>query len=139
MKKNIVTFIAAIALAGCGAPQVIQQNEERVVVHFLDFEKYEKEGFFVSTTPYMMEYQNIGEVTIVITPQKGNFKVPSELNPNWYTIETKFETINYEEVLDIAVKEAKAKGADALVNLRVEHTYSDRERYKITGLCIKRK
>lgn len=139
MKKIIVMFVAIMALVGCAAPQVIQQNEERVVVYFWDFEKYEQEGFFISTTPYMMEYRNIGELTVVITPQSGSYKVPSELNPNWYTIETKQETINYEEMLDIAVKEAKAKGADALVNLRVEHTYSDRERYKITGLCIKRK
>lgn len=138
MKRIIVLFIVTIALVGCGAPQAIQQSEERVVVHFMDFEKYEKEGFFISSTPYMMEYRNIGEITIVITPQTGNFKVPSELNPNWYTIETKFETIDYGEVLDIAVNEAKAKGADALVNLRIEHSYTDRERYKITGLCIKR-
>lgn len=138
MKKIIVMFVAIMALVGCAAPQVIQQSEERVVVHFMDFEKYEKEGFFISSTPYMMEYRNIGEITIVITPQTGNFKVPSELNPNWYTIETKFETIDYGEVLDIAVNEAKAKGADALVNLRIEHSYTDRERYKITGLCIKR-
>lgn len=140
MKRVILIFTATIALAGCSAPKRIPQTQENpriVVVDFLNFEKFEKEGFFISSTPYMKDYRNIGEISILITPKVGDYKVPSELNPNWHTIERRAETIDNDEVLDIAVQEAKKRGADALVNLKIKRDYNDRDIY-VTGLCIKR-
>lgn len=139
MKKITIALMAAVALCGCSVQQAAMETKRITIVNFLDFQKYEEEGFFISSTPYVGEYKNIGEVEVGIIPAKGNYKIPSELNPEWYRIEYKEEDIDSNEALAIIVKEAKAKGADALVNLRMTKEYGGRIKYTMSGLCIKRK
>ena len=138
MKRIVIYITAIIILSGCSVQQEVKEVQRSIIVHFIDFQKYEAEGFFISSTPYIGNYKNIGELTIGITPAKGNYKVPTEQNPNWYMIVYKEENIDYNEVLAIAVKEAKAKGADALVNLKITKEISGSDQYTISGLCIKR-
>jgi hypothetical protein len=143
MKKIAIVFLVVI-LAGCS---VLQPTKRTVVSLFSDYREYAKEGFLISPIPYINDYESIGELNLMITPalEKGNKVWGKTTNGG-----LGYEQISANELVSMAVKEAKSKGANALVNFSItleEIKTTDivmggvasGYRYHIKGFCIKRK
>lgn len=129
MKKVLLTIFAVLILASCGVQQRV------VSVSFVDYRKYESEGFFISPYAYTGKYESIGELNITVVPGVENVREQDMLGV-YSQVETYKEEISREELTDIAVSNAKEKGADAIVNFSVKF---NGYLYEVSGYCIKRK
>lgn len=149
MKKIFLAFIVCAIASSCSALKEVPT--ERVVIKaFSDYRQYSAEGFLISPDPYTYHFEGIGELDIIIEPARELKEKPS-LYKGGSSIKTLVdESIPQSELVDIAVKEAKEKGADALVNFsitkekitevdRIYGGYKIRYIYYIKGYCIKRK
>jgi hypothetical protein len=81
-----------------------------------DFREHAKNGFFISSTPYIGNFDPVGEITVHVIPAQNADKVTSAVD-GMPVIKYAEEEINYQELLDIIVDKAKSVEADALVNL----------------------
>lgn len=144
MKKLIILAVIALA-SSCS---IIRPTAREVVTYFADYREYAAEGFLISPNPYTEDFESIGEIEIVITPAIKQY--PEEGQPYDYRGEyLDYESIEYNEIVRIAVEKAKEKGADALVNFAISQTpisQSDADGirvdgfvYHVKGFCIKRK
>ncbi|MBR5563416.1 MAG: hypothetical protein IKW11_04230 [Bacteroidales bacterium] len=94
----------------------------------------------------------MGELHIIVIPAKIVTKkeYTGHQDTFYYVVEN--EAIDFNELVSIAVTEAKSKGADAIVNFEITVNYrpttytsyssplpDDVINYKIKGFCIKRK
>lgn len=152
MKKNfIILLLIAMALIihSC-SPKAMPRT---VITSFADYSKYSNEGFLVSPNPYPDKFISVGEIFIIVVP--GD-KVKQESKyfdsqTNTYNVITKVykENISLNELTDLAVQQTKAKGANALVNFKIQiinnQTYSNLYKryipvfshYEISGFAIK--
>lgn len=144
MKKLFIAIIAVASLIGCS---VMKETQRTVFSSFSDYRQYAAEGFLISPSPYTYNFESVGEIDIVIEPAMVKELVKRQYS-NYETLV--YETIPYDELVKMAVDEAKAKGADALVNFSITkekisqvnkmyggYTYS--HIYYVKGFCIKRK
>lgn len=142
MRKTLLLIITATILCGCAV--TIKPHDRIVISHFADYSEYAKEGFLISPDAYSGEFDSLGEITINVTPKLAEHKEESGL------ITYRYEIISHSELVAIAVKEAKDRGADGIVDFKVTSpTFSDYEiengfavsnrAYLITGFCIKRR
>lgn len=144
MKKLAIIFAAIVVLVGCAT---VKETRRVVLTSFSDYRPYAAEGFLISPNPYTYNFESVGEIDIVVEPA-----MVKELTEGlYYNYETLvYETISYDELVKIAVDEAKAKGADALVNFsivkeKISHPnklhggYTYSTIYYIKGFCIKRR
>jgi len=113
--RNILIFLVIAVLSGC-APKLIP-TDRKIYTSTFDFRKYTKDGFFISSTPYIGNFDPIGELQIHVNPAKKVESVKGTTTTVKAYVE---ENINLEELLDFVVAEAKQMGADGLVNLSVE-------------------
>ena len=113
MKKLFIAFFALVTLIGCAT---VKETRRVVLTSFSDYRPYAAEGFLISPNPYTYNFESVGEIDIVVEPA-----MVKELTEGlYYNYETLvYETISYDELVKIAVDEAKAKGADALVNFSI--------------------
>lgn len=144
--KKIFLAIAAIAiLAGCA---VLKPAERTIHAYYADYSKYTEAGFLISPNSYAGEFESLGEIDIFITPGIKEF----EAEADYFGSRGKYldyENIPYDEIVDIAVSKAIAKGANAIVNFSIatqEISKGDAWgqvakgiKYHIKGFCIKRK
>lgn len=145
MKKLAIVLAAIFFLAGCA---VTKPQERRVYTSFADYRAYSSDGFLISPSPYTYNFESVGELEISVYPAKVVQEV--KYSETYIVNDIRNEAIDYNELVAIAVKEAKAKGADAIVNfaINVEYTYSYNKygyttagnisKYIIKGFCIKR-
>jgi len=144
MKKLFIAIIAVTSLVGCSA---MKETQRTVLSSFSDYRQYAAEGFLISPSPYTYNFESVGEIDIVVEPAMVKELVKGQYS-NYETLV--YETIPYDELVKMAVDEAKAKGADALVNFSITkekisqvnkmyggYTYS--HIYYVKGFCIKRK
>lgn len=140
MKKIIYLALIGLLCASCSA---LQPSKRITITSFVDYRKYEAEGFMISPDPYTKDFESLGEIDIIVTP------AIVEKN-EYYSLTLQYETISREELVETAVREAKSKGADALVNFKIVSTpisqYSagtgevlNGYMHNISGYCIKRK
>lgn len=145
MRKILLLIITASILCGCSTAIKIYPHDRIIVSHFTDYREYAKEGFLISPDAYCGEYDSLGEITINVTPKLAKHK--DKTTGGFYF---RHEIISHSELVAIAVKEAKDRGADGIVDFKViSPTFSDYEiengfaisnrAYLITGFCIKRK
>ena len=116
---------------------------------FLDFQPYTESGFFISPNPYTGEFFPIGEINITVLPAlqpkakviKGAGAYADGLYTQKANANLVQEDIPAEELLDLAVREAKAKGANGISNFKcVRVTGADPVEpvlYEISGFAIK--
>lgn len=144
MKKIIL--LAAIALtAGCA---VIKPTERKIYTDFADYSAYSEIGFLITPHAYSGEYESLGELAISIVPAIKQFSGGGEqydYRGKYYD----YETIKRQDAIDIAVKEAINRGANAITNFTITTKEISRGdglgtlcigyEYYITGFCIKRK
>ena len=147
MKKLVFILLISIFLPSCA--KKLYPVERKAVTAVIDFRKYNAEGFFISSTPYVGLYDPLGKINIAVFPAK---KVKPASVLSMYTDVYEKEVISYNELLEILVNEAKKLGADGLVNMSIdEENYkyiSDTKNgtikteflyYSLNGLAIKRK
>ena len=142
MKKLLIAIMALTTLASCAT---MKPTQRVTLTSFSDYREYAKDGFLISPSPYTYDFESVGELNIIITPAKVITEKPS-LYSNTTIKGLDYEKIEYEEMVEMAVKEAKSKGADALVNFTITKEYVrdtqglvKEKYYNITGFCIKRK
>ena len=137
MKKIIIALMAAVALTSCAT----MKPTERVVLSAFSDHR-------ISPSPYTYNFEGIGEIDIEVLPGKVMEEVPSLYSGGSTQKRLVYETISYDELVAMAVKEAKSKGADALVSFSITTekyatgqgmTYAVGQKYHIRGYCIKRK
>jgi len=159
MKKIIVLTFTFLLCFGC-SPKIPTTRE--VITHLFDFRKYSEAGFFISRTPYIGLFDPIGEMVVYVIPARN---IEAEINE--FEIGVLFgqprtgqesitvlaiENITREELLYIFVNEAKALGADGIVDILIGNetriirtvpgTIWRRETvvfYILSGFAIKRK
>lgn len=148
MRKLTLLLTGVVALSSCSVLSVgekTKSTERTTVTHFADYRPYTAEGFLISPNAYTGEYESLGEVAITITPSLKEFK--REGKEAYLGSYYEYEKISYDELVSIAVKEAKSKGGDALVNFSITSTLIESTggtfavgyKYTIEGFCIKRK
>lgn len=144
MKNLFVILSLVTVISGCAA---VKPSERIVLTAFSDYRKYSAEGFLISPNAYTSDFDGLGELSIMITPAKVKKEVQTQYSS--YSI-IEYEIITYDEMVEIAVKTAKEKGADAIVNFsiikdkisefnRFNGVYITGNTYYIQGYCIKRK
>ena len=145
MKKVLLIIISCTMLAGCA---VLKPTERTIHAYYADYSKYTEAGFLISPNSYTGEFESLGEIEIIITPGIKEF----EAEADYFGSRGKYldyEHITHDEIVDIAVSEAIAKGANAIVNFSIatqEISKGDAWgqvakgiKYHIKGFCIKRK
>ncbi len=169
----VLIVITLIMISGCST----YSNPGYEIITFLDFEKYMEKGVFVTPMSYENEYIPIGLVNAYC--KDSIFESPKMLQTYQanrilrisdgvvlrkkladidkdnivYEKQTYWSTIivhaNLQEAMDLLVKEAKAKGADAIINIRVSSFVLEQDDYQrtsgvnqyyyeISGFAIKR-
>lgn len=133
MKKILLALAAITMLASCAT---VKPTERKVYTYFADYRPYAEIGFLITPQSYHGEYESIGEIEIKIVPAyEKKITGYNVLDEAYYTFA--YETITFDEITDIAVKEAIKKGADAICNFSI--TKPNDISYHIKGFCIKRK
>lgn len=147
MKKLIIIATAISMLASCATPVFTPRQVYR---GFLDYAPYTENGFLISPDPYTGEFESLGEIILEVIPGEKLERVQYEsaIGATYHNIYTQ-EPISTDELIAMAVSEAKAKGADALVNFSFQRTFHktvlykgmeyEMHKYVISGFCIKRK
>lgn len=139
MKRIVALGFLALILASCST---LKPTQRIVETYFSDYREYAKDGFLISPCPYTYDFESVGELNILITPAKVIVERPSSTYYNSATTinALDYENIPYSEMVEMAVKEAKSKGADAIVNFNITKEQTATEKYyHINGFCIKRK
>lgn len=159
MKKFIIAFCSIIVLASCSAA--------RIDVTYVDYNKYYQDGFLITPAQYYQKFEPCGEIFISVTPgytQSQTTVQTTSINNNGYnrygnyvigskkqetaqqtTVVTQRddkEIRTIDDVVEIAVKEAKERGANTLSNFKCNIVYNPNFntiiRYEVSGFCIKR-
>lgn len=147
--KKILLIVAAIAfLASCSTLKSIEKEDRKVYTDFADYRPYLEIGFLITPNLYSGEFESIGELAIHIVPAIKLFPEDGEqydYRGKYYN----YEEIKRQDVIDIAVKEAISRGADAIANFNITANKISKadglgtvcigREYYITGFCIKRK
>lgn len=146
MRKLIIAFACICFATSCGV--TIVPHDRIVLTSFADYTKYTEEGFLISPTNYTADFESIGELHIEVKPALiVRRQAPTYEDGLKKTIYT-YEEIEFSELVDMAVNQAKEKGADAIVNFSINSVdnsiHSDNgviygRTYFIKGFCIKRK
>lgn len=143
--KKIAVFLLFTLAVSCGPATNLGRS---VQVYFADYRPYSESGFFISPDPYSAgPFESLGELYIRVTPGRSEKGGKESLPKNDDGIYSRpdgssivIEDIKYGELLDIAVSEATALGADGLADFKITPPSSNVPggTYIITGLCIKR-
>lgn len=147
MKKLGIIIAALFVLAGCA---VTKPQERRVYTSFADYRPYSSDGFLISPSPYTYNFESVGELNITVIPAIIETKKEYPYQPDTFYYVVESEIIDFNELVSIAVNEAKSKGADAIVNFAINVEYASYynkygsstsnniSKYIIKGFCIKR-
>jgi len=145
MKKIILLALLAIVVSSCG----ITTHERYVTKLFLDFQPYTEAGFFISPDSYTGRFAPVGELNITVQPAvqpqsqrtRGNKKFDDAVYFEVNGSPIALEVILPEELLEMAVNEAKAQGANGIANFRcvriLDSDPVDQYHYEISGFAIK--
>lgn len=141
--KRVALFCLLITAMSCSP--VIYPS---VKVYFADYRPYSDSGFFISPDPYSAgPFESLGELYIEVTtgtPNKADKGARNKNDDGIYSrpekVDIEVGEINYNELLDFAVSEAKSVGADGLADFKITSPSSNilGGKYTISGLCIKR-
>ena len=151
MKRIIPLLIALFVLAGCTANQLMLDKTPKTdKFYMLDFSSYSKKGFLFTPKTYSGEYESIGVIDYTFIPAAKN-ETRKEVRDGIYTdyhywIEDQFTTY---DLLDTVYTRCKSKGADAVIDLKIEYESKNYGQgyanpatisgLKISGYAIKRK
>lgn len=144
MKRLLIFAVVAIVASSCS----VLTHQRYVSTMFLDFQPYTEAGFFISPNPYTGEFSPIGEISITIQPAlmpktkviRGTGDYTDGLYAQKNNANVVQEDIPASELLDMAVREAKAKGANGISNFKCLVVYDtdpiEPRHYEISGFAI---
>ncbi len=138
--KKIIPLIATLLLCSCS----VMTHQRYVATMFLDFQPYTEAGFFISPNPYTGQFSPLGEISISIQPAlQRKAKQVKGYNDGLYSNNSApvvQEEISAEELLEMAVKEAKARGANGISNFKCSKVFDmdpiEKYHYEISGFAI---
>lgn len=145
MKRLLLFAVAAIVASSCS----VMTHQRYVSTMFLDFQPYTESGFFISPNPYTGQFSPIGEINITVQPAlqprariiKGTGTYTDGLYTQKANTNLVQEDIPAEELIDLAVREAKAKGANGISNFKCARVMGadpiEPVLYEISGFAIK--
>lgn len=147
MKKVFIIIAAALLFASCSTLRPTQRVSQTI---FSDYRQYTEQGFLISPNAYPGEFDAVGEINLIVTPALVKTEIQSLYAGGGTRMGIAYEKISYDELVAMAVKEAKGKGADALVNFAIDVQeissvdkmyggYTTGYKYYVKGYCIKRK
>ena len=149
--RLLLTLPVALLLTSCFTGlSVLPSIPREEVLSTVDFTKYAEEGFLVSAESLVDPYEPIGMMKYTTIPSAEYRQRVRVQTADGYTKEVHkwvIETIDYQEQLDRMVAEAKAMGADAIIDVKIYPTqrlYSgiknpvNLEGYEISGYAVKR-
>ncbi len=126
MKTSItLTLVLMLLFSSCASYPKYETFDT-----YIDFEKYSQVGFFLSIDDYNHSYMPKGllSVSCYSGVQKTEVSKPKDMfnDDLYYSSSSKFKkefrTCRVEELLDEIVNEARSKGADGLVNVKIVNT-----------------
>lgn len=143
--KKLILLAAIVILSGCAS---IKPTQRAIYTDFADYRAYSEIGFLITPNAYSGEFESLGEIAIHIVPAIKMFpEEGEEYDGRGRYID--YENIKRQDLIDIVVKEAIEKGANAITDFAItskEITKGDAMgqfcsgfEYWITGFCIKRK
>jgi hypothetical protein len=132
MKRRLLFLITPLVLfIGCSTSVSLKKE---MIISDLDFRPYSEKGFLFTTETYTeSDYNAIGLMEITLRPGVWT-------NPNANVI---FDRFDAQEGLDSLYQYASKRGADAIMNFRIEwrqlHVMGVSEAYPtFSGFAIKR-
>ena len=149
--RLLLALPVTLLLTGCFTGlSVLPSIPREEVLSTVDFTRYSEEGFLVSAESLVDPYEPIGILKYTTIPSAEYRQRVRVQTADGYTKEVHkwvIETIDYQEQLDRMVAEAKALGADAIIDVKIYPTqrlYSgiknpvNLEGYEISGYAVKR-
>lgn len=127
LQKISAILLASLILASCGT----MNRERKTYVSFASYQAYPDMWISPNTCP--MQHTVLGQLAIDIIPAVTK---PEKTKDGVYLQNhnpMNVETIAYDELLEIAVAEARSRGANGISNLEIKHDAV----YRVTGLLIK--
>ena len=126
--KRIAILAALLLAASCSITR-----ERMTAVSFADFTAYP--DMWISPDNCTLQHQPLGSLSITIAPAilpakrsgDGIYNKQRASGPS-------FETIPYDELLAIAVTEARARDANGISNLRIVKVEGN---YEVSGLLVR--
>ncbi|MBQ6073509.1 MAG: hypothetical protein IJK90_06320 [Bacteroidales bacterium] len=131
MKRFTILLAVLLVAASCGTSLT---RERMTAVSFADYTAYP--DMWISPNDCPQAHKAIGQLSVTIIPAI----LPKDSNASRDAIYTNLGSVQYEkiggdELLEIAVVEARARGANGISNLRIGKAVTGE--YEITGLLIR--
>lgn len=170
MKKIFLILAAAMAVTACSAPMINLTLGRQSSLYYIDYSKYAQEGFLILPYPYQGEFDALGELAMEVNPavavsgdgwhrSKSHnymspvnsffrdtpyFRADTTLSSFTPRLAVPLEKNMPDDLVRMAVDEARSLGADAIVNFRIEYFDDgvgpdDREGYIVSGFLIRRR
>ena len=140
--KYFIFLSIFILMIGC-QPEFVKTFEKQSYAYGVDFTPYSELGFMFTPLSYDGKYNSIGIVRFTIK-SGAKYEKPLSLG---HVGKFKYGKVNAEEILDMAYLTAKAMGADAIINFKIEQRFEKMVNgnhlmefpvIDITGFAIKR-
>ena len=135
LQKFSTILLAALLLESCGT----MTRSRTTSVSFASFQQYP--NMWISPNACPMTHTAIGHLNIDVSPAIGT---PTNKGDGIYSQSynaLQFERISYDELLEMAVVEARARGANGISNLSVTEDRKPGETfatgYHVSGLLIR--
>lgn len=129
--------------SSCGTQYRVIEKETRALV--FDFTRYTNQGFMFTPEKYAMEYESIGVVNLVIYSKMEQAQKTIGENPV-LNLGWRFVQVNPSELIELAYREAKKMGANAMTNVEITEASKFNAEFKIDvpgvrlrGFAIRRK
>jgi len=140
--KNIIrkiglffTFSTIFFFSGCTVTNDISYQERIVGI---DLSKYSQQGFFITTGDFAGDYTSVSIIQVNcrsgISPEGKQEKKSYEDEIYRDRTSQKYKYCDIDQLIDTLVSDAKSKGANGLINLKIDHYLQD---ITVTGLAIK--
>lgn len=155
--KHIAMFLFLLILVSCTVTEPKHFPRQVTFLSF-DFTPFTEKGFFFTPEKYTSNYESIGLITCIISPDEKQVEISrsdqnqkSEIDDVYYSTALKDyiwaqEIIKPYEILQIIYDECIKMGADAFVNFKYDTVqmpskssiFRETKYYVITGFAIKR-
>jgi hypothetical protein len=145
-----IGILITVLILGCASG--IEFVPKNLTVGNFDLSSYSKKGFLFTPYKYLGDYESIGLMAIIATPEaklaKINTEEKDEDGTPVYKKEWEIGSVPVAEAMDSLYAAATRLGANAIVDLNlkeIDHSYNERTfhpvtvyGYKIDGFAIKR-
>lgn len=145
--NKLILIITVLMLTACTGVKHIPATK---TFTGLDLRPYTEKGFLITPFAYTGEYEAIGIMQLEVTPEATNSAYALDANEDTYhstgygwTI----ENMEAEDAINEMYEECKKRGADALVDFKLEY-FTDEyaaihgvaiNGFRVSGFAIKRK